>query len=100
MNLDEMLSQPLPEVPDDGFSDRVVVRVQAVERHKMQAIVAASLIASILACLLLPMHAIIGDLAASLIQIATAPMIGLATAACVLTFLIDRILTDRQFLRL
>jgi hypothetical protein len=100
MNLDEMLSQPLPDVPDDGFSARVIVRVKAEERRKNIAIVVAGVTSAVLICLLLPLHAIIGDLAASLIQIATSPMIGLATAACVLTFLIDRILTDRQFLRL
>ena len=100
MNLDEMLSQPLPDVPDNGFSDRVIVRMKHEERRKMYAVALMSMLAAALACLLLPLHAIIGDIAAALVLIGTSPMLGLAVAVLVLTILVDRVLSDRQLLRL
>jgi polyferredoxin len=99
MNLDEMLSQPLPDVPDDGFSSRVMVRVEAVERRKLVEIVLISVIAAILVCLLLPLRAMAGDLAAGVIQMGLTPAFGIAVVVLAVTFLIDRLWSERQLLQ-
>lgn len=96
MNLDEMLSQPLPEVPDNGFSERVVVRVKAHERRKWIEVVLISVLATAVACLLLPIRAIVGDFAASMILLGSSPAFGIGAAVLAATFLIDRLWSERQ----
>jgi hypothetical protein len=99
MNLDELLSQPLPPVADNGFSARVVARVKAAERRRAAAIMIASAAAVTILCLLVPLREITGDFAAALIQLGTSPLVGLAAALLVLTFLLDRLWADRRFLQ-
>ncbi|GAA0556509.1 hypothetical protein [Rhizomicrobium electricum] len=99
MNLDEMLSQPLPEVPDNGFSDRVVLRVKAHERRKWIEIAMISVLAAAVACLLLPIRAIVGDFAASIILLGYSPTFGIGAAVLAATFLVDRLWSERQLLQ-
>lgn len=99
MNLDEMLSQPLPDVPDNGFSNRVMVRVEALERRKVVEIVLISVVAAVLVCLLLPLRAMAGDLAGGAIQMSTTPALGIAAVVLAVTFLVDRLWSERQLLQ-
>lgn len=99
MNLDEMLSQPLPEVPDNGFSDRVVARAKAEERRKWIEIVLISVIGAVVACLLLPIRAIVGDIAASMILLGSSSAFAIGVAVLAATFLIDRLWNERQLLQ-
>lgn len=99
MNLDEMLSQPLPDVPDDGFSARVMARVEKEERYKLVQIILISVVAAALASLLLPIRAMVGDLAAGVILMGSSPAFGIAAAVLALTFLIDRLWSERQLLQ-
>jgi hypothetical protein len=101
MNLDEMLSQPLPEMPDNGFSTRVVARVKAEERRKAVAAVIAALAGVTLLCFLVPMPDYTAAIGVALLQFGLSPLASLAVAALVLTFVIDRLwTTDRQLLQM
>ena len=100
MTLDELLTQPLAPVADNGFSARVVARVKAEERRRAAVIMVMAAAAAALACFLLPLHALTGDFAVALIQLGTSPMVALAAALLVLTYLIDRLWTDRKFLQI
>lgn len=100
MNLDEMLSQPLPDVPDNGFTARVITRVKAEERRRAAAIMIATVIGVTILCLLIPLPVFTAAIGLAMFQLGTSPMIGWAAAALVLTFLIDRVLTtDRGLLQ-
>jgi hypothetical protein len=100
MNLDELLMQPLAPVADNGFSARVITRVKAAERRHAAVVMLAAAALATVACLLVPLHDVTGDFAAAIIQIGTSPMVGLAAALLVLTFMIDRLWADRRFLQL
>ena len=100
MTLDELLTQPLAPVADNGFSARVIARVKSEERRRAAVVIFAAAAAAVLACLLVPLHEITGDFAAELIQLGTSPMVALAAALLVLTFLVDRLWADRRFLQL
>ena len=98
--LDALLSQPLAPVADNGFSARVIARVKFEERrHDVVALAAAGAVALVL-CLLVPVHNILGDLLAVLLQLSMTPMIGVAAALLMLTFLIDRVLWDRKLFQI
>jgi len=101
MNLDQidtLLKQPLAPVADNGFSARVIARVRKEEQRRTAAVALASVLAATLLCLLVPLNAFLGDLSAALFLAANSPTVGLAGALLVLTFLIDRLYTDRKFL--
>jgi hypothetical protein len=99
MNLDEMLSQPLPDVPDNGFSARVMARVEQQERYKLVQIILISVVAAALASLLLPIRAMVGDFAAGLIVMSNSASFAIAAAVIALTFLIDRLWSERSLLQ-
>lgn len=99
MNLDEMLSQPLPDVPDNGFSVRVIARVRQAERRRAAVIAFVSITVTTILCLLLPLHHITGEIAVAMVQIGTSPLVALAGALLVLTFFIDRLFSDRRLLQ-
>ena len=99
MNLDEMLSQPLPDVPDNGFSARVMARVEQQERYKLVQIILISGVAAALASLLLPIRAMVGDFAAGLIVMSNSASFAIAAAVIALTFLIDRLWSERSLLQ-
>jgi hypothetical protein len=100
MNLDELLSQPLPDVPDNGFTMRVIARVKAEERRRAAVIMIASVIGVSIFCLLIPLRVFTAAIGLTVFQLGTSPLVGWAAAALVLTFVIDRILTtDRGLLQ-
>lgn len=98
--LDALLSQPLAPVADNGFSARLDARIERAERRHDLVVLAMVTAAALALCLLVPVQHVLGDLAAVLLQLAMTPMIGVAVAMLLLTFLIDRVLWDRKFLRL
>jgi len=100
MNLDELLSQPLPDVPDNGFTARVLTRVKAEERRRAVAIMIATVIGVTILCLLIPLPVFTAAIGLTVFQLGTSPLVGWAAAALVLTFVIDRVLTtDRGLLQ-
>lgn len=99
MNLDEMLSQPLPDVPDNGFSERVIARVEGESRLKSLAIVIAAIAGVTLLCLLVPMPEFTASVGVALLQVGLSPIASLAVGALVLTFLVDRLWSERQLLQ-
>ena len=103
MTIDDLLSQPLPSVPDNGFSRRVMMRVRAAESRRMVLYATAAAAAATLVCLLVPMDVIstrvLGvistQVSAAIVQIGSSTAVGLAAAAMLLTYL-----WDRQYFRL
>ena len=95
MSVDDLLSQPLPSVADDGFSERVMGRVRAQARRRLFVLVASIAACVVLAFLLLPMRLIGATLNFAVVQTASSAAISLAAAVIVLTLLVER-----QFSRL
>ncbi|MDE2134047.1 MAG: hypothetical protein KGJ49_05570 [Alphaproteobacteria bacterium] len=95
MNPDDLLKQPLTSVADDGFSERVMARLGAMERRRM--LVAAAVIAAgvVSAFLLLPMQSIGAQLDIAIGQTASSTAVSLAAGAIVLTLFLEK-----QFSRL
>jgi hypothetical protein len=93
--IDDLLNQPLASVADDGFSARVMSRVQ-VQRRRQLALTYTGIAACVLlAILLLPLHSIGMDFGTLVPKIAGSWAVNIAAALLVLTFLLDR-----QFSRL
>jgi hypothetical protein len=88
--LDELLSQPLPDVEDSGFSSRVAARLHAERRRRWWTAAAAVAACLVLAVLLLPLKAIGAGLGATLPQIAGNWAVNLAMGLIVLSFLAER----------
>lgn len=90
MSIDDLLSQPLPTVSDNGFSARVTGRIRAVERGKIALVAAASAVAVTLLCLVVPMETVSVQLNSIVLELGTSTALGLGGAALFLTMLIDR----------
>ncbi len=90
MSMDDLLRQPLPAVPDNGFSARVIGRIMAEQRQHMALVALGSVAAATVGCLLVPIPALSERLGDIVVQIGTSPAVALAAAALVLTALIDR----------
>ncbi len=95
MNLDDLLNQPLTSVADDGFSERVMARLGAMERRRMFVAAAAVAACVVSAFLLLPMQSIAAQLDVAIGQIASSIAVSLAAGAIVLTLFLEK-----QFSRL
>lgn len=89
--LDALLAQPLPHVADDGFSDRVMLRVE--QKLARQAAVNGVLVAACAAIGLafLPWHALLAEAARALPGLIAQPGIYIGAAALVLTLVYDRL---------
>lgn len=84
-NLNMLLSQPLPETPDNGFSNRVMAQMelQQLRRDRLKTEISVGLV--VLAVLVLPFTAPGQMLAASAATVSGMTLIGLTTGA-ILTF--------------
>lgn len=90
MNIDELLSQPLPTVADNGFSARVTARIRAAERSKIALVTAGTAVAATLLCLVVPIETISVQLNSIVLELGTSTALGLGGAALFLTMLVDR----------
>jgi hypothetical protein len=90
MSIDDLLSQPLPAVADNGFSARVTARIRAAERSKIALVAAGSAVAVTLLCLVVPMETVSVQLNTIVLKLGTSTTLGLGGAALFLTMLIDR----------
>lgn len=90
MSIDDLLSQPLPAVADNGFSARVIARVTLQYRRRVALIATGSAAAASALCLVVPMPALSIELNRVLVDLATSPAVALGAAALVVTFLVDR----------
>lgn len=93
--IDELLSRPLPDVPDDGFSARVLARVRTEQRRGWWRVAAVAAACVLLSVLLLPLDAIGREVGAALPYVADSWPVRLAAALTVISLLIER-----QFARL
>lgn len=100
MNLDELLSQPLQPVPDNGFSARVMARIKTEERRHVAMTVALSVAATIVLCVMMPLRDLTGLIGGAIIELGTSPMILVAVIVLALTFLVDRLYTDHKLLQI
>ena len=94
--LDALLSQPLPEIADNGFSARVIARIVAEERRQLATIALIAILCATLLCLAVPMRDVTGAIAVAVLQLGASPMVLYGLAALVLTLLIDRAVTNRS----
>ncbi len=90
MSIDDLLTQPLPPVADNGFSAHVMSRVRAAERRRMALIGAGSVAGAALGCVFIPLQAISLELNHAIVQVGTSTAVGFAGAVLLLTILFDR----------
>jgi phage gp29-like protein len=90
MSIDDLLYQPLTSVADDGFSERVMGRVHAMERHRLFVIAASVAACVVLAFVLLPMQAIGAQLNLAIVQIASSTAVSIAAGVVILTLVLER----------
>jgi hypothetical protein len=88
--LDELLSQTLPDVADGGFSARVAARIRAERRRRQWTVAAATAACIVLAVLLLPLKTIGIGLGTTLPQIVGNWAVNFAMGLIVLSFLAER----------
>ncbi len=89
MNIDEMLSQPLPTVADNGFSARVTKKIRAAEYRRLALGALLATLATAVFCLLVPIDFVMVELNVALVQVGTSGAVGLAAAVLVLLYLWD-----------
>ncbi len=90
--LDDLLSQPLRAVADDGFSARTMLRIDRWETRQMVIDLAALAVCLMLAFFLVPLPAL-GDLVARLTpEVASSAPLGIGLAAILLTLAFERLL--------
>jgi hypothetical protein len=90
MNIDELLSQPLAPVADNGFSAKVVARIRSQEQRQLVLISLVAVAVATVACLLLPVSALTELLNHIVITLATSLEVGVAVLAVLATWLYDR----------
>ena len=87
--LDDLLSQPLASMADDGFSARVMGDVRAMTRRRILANVAIVAVCAVLAVLILPWRMVGFDLGFIVPQIFDSAAVSLAVAAVILTLSLE-----------
>jgi len=93
--MDELLAGPLPDISDDGFSARVMVRVgQERERDRILTYVVLALAA--LPALLLPVPRLSAELSSLLPLIASSGPLAAAVGLILLTLSLEDLIRERQ----
>jgi hypothetical protein len=87
--LDDLLSEPLASVADDGFSARVMGGVRAMTRRRILANVAVVTVCAVLALLILPWRMIGFELGFIVPQIFGSAAVSLAVGAVILTLSLE-----------
>jgi hypothetical protein len=90
MSIDELLSQPLAPVADNGFSAKVVTRIRRQEQRQLLSMGLVAILAATVACLLLPVSALTQVLNGIVVTLATSLEVGVAALAILATWLYDR----------
>ena len=90
MTLDELLSQPLAPVADNGFSAKIVARIRRQEQRQLVLLCLVAIAAATMACLLLPVSALTELLNGIVVTLATSLEVGVAAFVLLITWLYDR----------
>jgi len=90
MMIDELLSQPLAPVADNGFSAKIVTRIRRYEQRQLVALSIVVIAVATVACLLLPISLLSQTLNGIVITLATSLEVGIAVLAVLATWLYDR----------
>jgi hypothetical protein len=93
MTIDDLLSQPLQPVPDNGFSAKVIARIRHQEYAKLATTALLAAAAAALACVVLPIPALIMQFDHLMQTVSTSLEVGLGLTVVVAVLLIDRKLT-------
>jgi hypothetical protein len=89
-DLNTLLSAPLPDIPDNGFSRRVMVRIERVRRRDAAVSVAAIGLAALAAVPFLPLEGIFKSLVPATIILMHQPGLYLAAAAIALSLMAEK----------
>jgi hypothetical protein len=90
MMIDDLLSQPLADVPDNGFSARVVARIRAEEWWHLFGMLALGLMSIVAVALVLPLPVMSLELGRVVFDIGKQVGVSLALGVIVLSFLLER----------
>lgn len=94
MSIDDLLSQPLPTVADNGFSARVLTKVRAENRRRVMLIAGASAAAAAAVAAFLPIPAaslqLNDELTSLMTVVINSPAVPIALCVAGLTFFVDR----------
>ena len=94
-DLETLLRAPLPEVADNGFSAKVLARIEAAQQRET-AIAAAAIGASVLtAAAVLPVDAMLHVLVPAITQLVLQPALYIAAAAIGLSLMAEREFAQR-----
>lgn len=88
--LDALLSQPLPAVPDNGFSARVMARLQRNEQKNLALRCGGVLLAASVLCLLVPLAEFADAMNRLVLVLATSGQVALALLVAALTWIYDK----------
>ena len=89
--LDDLLSQPLPAIADDGFSARVMARIAKQEWLRSMASTAALLLCALALLLLVPISGIEDMLARLAPAIAASLPLSIAAGAIALSLSVEQL---------
>lgn len=93
--LDNLLAAPVADIPDDGFSARVVARMAQERRRERWITYAAIGLGAVPAVLILPLPGIAADIARLLPLLASATPLAATGALLALTFSFEKLIRDR-----
>ena len=88
--LDQLLQAPLPEIADNGFSAKVMIRVEAEPAGDMALPIGVTAVCAAIVLCVLPIQGLVEQLLPAIIQLVQQPAIYVAAAAIVLSLMIDR----------
>ncbi|MDR3528273.1 MAG: hypothetical protein P4L57_13440 [Rhizomicrobium sp.] len=90
MNIDDLLSEPLAPVADNGFSAQVMTQIRRQEQRQLILLGITAAFVATVACLLLPVTALTELLNGIVITLATSLEVGVAAVVILATWLFDR----------
>lgn len=89
-DFDALLSAPLPDRPDDGFSVQVMKAIETEQQRQWAWLIGLLLVSAALAAVVIPWTALAVFLAQSVMPILALPGVYVAAAALGLTVVLDR----------
>ena len=94
--LDDLLSAPLPDVSDDGFSTRLMERIAGARRWEEWLTYAVIGLAAIPLLFVIPVPHLSAEISRLLPSLASAEPLAIAVALLLLTFSCETLIRERE----